>query len=78
MSARSASAQRRSSASLLVKAGTLTLTPGRLRPLWSETGPPTRTRVRTRSPCTAVTSSTTRPSSTSSRVPGRTSPASAG
>src|SRR6185312_4997575 len=67
MSARSASAQRRSFASLLVKAGTLTLTPGRLRPLWSETGPPTRTRVRTRSPCTAVTSSTTRPSSTSSR-----------
>jgi hypothetical protein len=33
MSARSASAQRKSSASLLVKAGTLTLTPGRLRPL---------------------------------------------
>jgi len=33
MSARSSSAQHRSSASLLVKAGTLTLTPGRLRPL---------------------------------------------
>jgi hypothetical protein len=76
MSARNPSAQRRSSASLLVRAGTLTLTPGRLRPLWSETGPPTTTRVRTRGPCTAVTSSTRRPSSTSSVVPGRTSAAS--
>ena len=35
---------------LAVRAGTLTRTPGRLRPLWSETWPPVTTRVRTRGP----------------------------
>jgi hypothetical protein len=76
MSARRPSAQRRSSASLLVRAGTLTRTPGTLSPLWSETRPPVSTVVRTRGPSIPVTSSTTRPSSTRIWVPGRTSPAS--
>jgi hypothetical protein len=74
MSARSISAQRRSASSLAESAGTLTRTPGRLRPLWSDTRPPTATRVHTRSPCTRATSSTTRPSSTRICVPGPTSP----
>ena len=39
-------AQRRSVSSLSVRAGALTATPGRLRPLWSEIMPPTSTRVR--------------------------------
>ena len=75
MSARSRSAQRRSASSLAVSAGTLTCTPGRLSPLWSETTPPMTTRVRTRPSCTAGTFSTTRPSSTSTRVRGPHVPA---
>ena len=71
MSARSRSAQRRSASSLPVSAGTLTWTPGRLSPLWSDTTPPVITLVRIRPSRTAWTSSTTRPSSTSTVSPGR-------
>lgn len=64
------SAQRRSSSSFFDRAGTDTATPGRLRPLWSETMPPSITRVRTRVPSTPVTSRQTLPSSTRTRSPG--------
>ena len=73
MSARRPRAQRRSAWSFAVSEGTLTLTPGRLMPLWSETKPPTTTRVRTAGPRTLTTSRTMRPSSTSTRSPGLTS-----
>jgi hypothetical protein len=75
MSTPVASAQRRSSWSLAVSAGALTATPGRLMPLWSETRPPTTTRVRTRVPATPVTSTWTLPSSIRMRSPARTSSA---
>ena len=68
-----ASAQRRSISSLLVSAGALIATPGRLMPLWSETFPPTTTVVRTRAPVLPVTSSWTLPSSMRIRSPGLTS-----
>ena len=45
-------AQRRSASSLSERAGTETATPGRLRPLWSETMPPSMTMVWTRGPST--------------------------
>ena len=44
MSAPVARAQRRSASSFSVSAGALTLTPGRLIPLWLEIFPPTTTR----------------------------------
>ena len=56
MSAPVRRAQRRSSTSFSERAGTETATPGRLRPLWSETMPPSTTVVWTRGPSTAVTS----------------------
>ncbi len=46
MSAPVASAQRRSASSFSVRAGVLTLTPGRLMPLWLEILPPTMVLVR--------------------------------
>ena len=69
MSAPVRSAQRRSSMSFSDSAGTETATPGRLRPLWSETMPPSMTIVWTRGPSTSVTSRVTRPSSTRMRSP---------
>ena len=75
MSAPSRSAQRRSRMSFSDRAGTDTATPGRLRPLWSETMPPSMTMVCTRLPSTAVTSRVTRPSSTRMRSPRATSAA---
>src|SRR6478752_2679280 len=63
MSAPMLRAQRRSSSSLSLIAGTDTATPGRLRPLLFETGPGTSTRVTTRGPSTAVTRTRTLPSS---------------
>ncbi len=73
MSTPVASAQRRSASSFSVSAGALTLTPGRLMPLWLEILPPTTTLVRTRSPLTPMTSSWTLPSSIRIRSPIRTS-----
>src|SRR5690606_15303857 len=67
-------AQRRSSLSLSDSAGTLTATPGRLRPLLFETGPGTSTRVTTRGPSTSRIRTATRPSSMRMRSPGLQSP----
>ncbi len=78
MSARRPSAHRRSCSSFVLSAGTARRAPGTFRPLWSDSSPPTSTRVRTRAPSTLVTSSTTRPSSTRIWSPVRTSPASPG
>ena len=73
MSAPVRSAHLRSSMSLSDSAGTLTGTPGRLKPLLSETRPPSTTVVWTRGPSTFVTRSSIRPSSTRTRSPGWTS-----
>ena len=74
MSAGRCSAQRRSSASFSDIAGTLTATPGRLMPLWFDTGPPTVTRQTTSVRVTSSATSAIRPSSISSWSPGFTSP----
>ena len=70
------SAQRRSSLSFSDSAGTLTATPGRLRPLWSLTLPPTSTRVVTSVSSTFTTRSRSLPSSTRIGSPSATSPGS--
>ena len=69
-SARRRMAQRRSSTSLSDMAGADTATPGRFRPLWSETRPPSMTSVTTRGPSTATTRNPTLPSSTRISSPG--------
>ena len=56
-------AQRKSASSFSVRAGRDTATPGRLIPLWLETGPATTTLVYTLLPSTLVTSRRTLPSS---------------
>ena len=56
-------------------AGTLTGTPGKLMPLWSEIRPPSRTIVRTMEPSTEIARKHTRPSSIRMRSPAFTSPA---
>ena len=76
MSAPMRRAQRKSAISFSDSAGTLTATPGKLKPLLSDTRPPSITRVTTRGPSTATTSRVIRPSSTSTRSPGCTSPGS--
>ena len=68
------SAQRRSSMSFSLIAGTLTATPGRLMPLLLLTGPPTTTSVTTSVSVTSVARSVSRPSSIKIRSPGWTSP----
>ncbi len=74
MSAPSLRAQRRSSWSFSDSAGTETATPGRFRPLLFDTGPATSTRVTTRGPSTAVTRTSTLPSSMRIGSPTRASP----
>lgn len=74
MSTPRCSAQRRSASSLSLRAGTLTATPGRLMPLWSETGPATTTSVVTSVSVTPVARRATLPSSISSGSPTETSP----
>ena len=56
-------------------AGTETFIPGSEMPLLLETVPPSTTGSTRRCPSTSVTVSPNRPSSTSSRSPGRASPA---
>ncbi len=67
-------AQRRSFSSFSVRAGSDTATPGRLMPLWLETGPATTTLVYTLLPSTFVTSRRTLPSSMRIGSPGWQSP----
>ena len=74
MSAPVRMAQRRSASSFSVRAGRLTATPGRLMPLWEETGPATTTLVCTLLPSTLVTSRRTLPSSIRIGSPGWQSP----
>ena len=69
MSTPSASANRRSSASLGLSTGADTATPGRLMPLWSETMPPSTTSQDTSVPSDDSAMSFTRPSSISSVSP---------
>ena len=66
-STRSDSANSRSETSFSESAGTVMFMPGRLRPLLSETGPPSVTRQTTSLPSMATTRRPTLPSSTSSR-----------
>ena len=73
MSAPSFRAQRRSSSSFLLSAGTSTATPGRFMPLLFDTGPPMTTSVVTVVASTAVARSDSRPSSISSMSPTDTS-----
>ena len=75
-SARRPRAQRRSSVSFSLMAGTLTATPGRLIPLLLLSVPPTSTRVTTSVSETVTAVRATRPSSMRIRSPGRTSPGS--
>ncbi len=72
------SAQRRSSSSFALSAAAVRATPGRFRPLLSETFPPTTTSVRTRTPSVSITRSRTLPSSTRIGSPGETSLTSGG
>ena len=67
-------ANRRSSTSFSLSAGTLTAAPGRLMPLWSEMTPPSMTIVFTRGPSTSMTRSSTLPSLMSTWSPLVTSP----
>ena len=67
------SAKRRSSASFSDSAGTETATFGSETPLWLETTPPSTIRQLMSLPVTPLTSSATRPSSTSSLSPALTS-----
>ena len=71
----SPSANSRSAMSFSDIAGTETFIPGSEMPLLSETMPPSTIRQHTSLPSTSVTVSPTRPSSTSSRSPGRASAA---
>lgn len=75
MSAPVRMAQRRSASSFSVRAGRETATPGRLMPLWEDTGPATTTLVYTLLPSTLVTSRRTLPSSIRIGSPGWQSPA---
>ncbi len=68
------SANLRSSTSLSDRAGTLTATPGRLMPLWSEITPPSMTMQRTRGPSTSITWRATLPSLIRTVSPLETSP----